>query len=100
MESNFSHVADASFFTASKVFPASSVSRFSFAFSMLVKENDIVKKGQPLINVDLQAVQDAGYETTTMMIVTNGMEYKKIDIAPYKQVAADEIVMHLQRREA
>jgi len=28
------------------------------------------------------------------------MEYKKIDIAPYKQVAADEIVMHLQRREA
>jgi len=28
------------------------------------------------------------------------MEYKKIDIAPYKQVAADEIVMQLQNKEA
>lgn len=69
-------------------------------FSMLVKENDIVKKGQPLINFDLQAIRDAGYDTTTMMIVTNRMEYKKIDIAPYKQVAADEIVMQIQNKEA
>ncbi|WP_439425151.1 beta-glucoside-specific PTS transporter subunit IIABC [Oenococcus alcoholitolerans] len=44
-------------------------------FKTLIKKNEKVKKGQPLINFDRKSIAKAGYDTTVMMIVTNTPNY-------------------------
>lgn len=39
---------------------------------MHVKKGDKVKKGQLLVDVDLKAIEAAGKETATAVIITNG----------------------------
>ena len=41
-------------------------------FTMHVKKGDKVKKGQLLIDVDLKAIEAAGKETATAVVITNG----------------------------
>ncbi|MCX8723967.1 beta-glucoside-specific PTS transporter subunit IIABC [Lactobacillus sp. B4005] len=48
-------------------------------FSISVKKGDKVKKGQLIANVQWDGVKKAGYDTTTMVIVTNSAEFKQID---------------------
>lgn len=40
-------------------------------FESLVSENQTVTQGQPLIKFDLKAIEQAGFDSTTMMIITN-----------------------------
>ena len=42
------------------------------AFKALVKEDQSVKAGTPLLKVDLDAIRAAGHPTATVIIVTNG----------------------------
>ncbi len=65
-------------------------------FNLLVKEQDIVKKGQPLLRFDLAAIRAAGYDPTTMLVVTNSVDCGKIDLADYHHVAVDDVVMQLE----
>ena len=44
----------------------------------LVNEGDKVKKGQPLIRFDLEAIRAEGYPTTTPLIVCNTDEYAAV----------------------
>ncbi|MEA4874584.1 PTS sugar transporter subunit IIA [Anaerorhabdus sp.] len=39
-------------------------------FEILVKQGDTVKAGQQLLHVDLDVIKEAGYDTITMLIVT------------------------------
>ena len=47
-------------------------------FTYLVNEGDKVKKGQPLIRFDLEAICAEGYPTTTPLIVCNTDEYAAV----------------------
>ncbi|MBP5458974.1 MAG: PTS transporter subunit EIIC [Clostridia bacterium] len=47
-------------------------------FEPQVKLGDHVKKGQPLIKFDIDAIKAAGYKVTTPMIVTNSDDYSTI----------------------
>ena len=47
-------------------------------FTYLVNEGDKVKKGQPLILFDLEAIRAEGYPTTTPLIVCNTDEYAAV----------------------
>ena len=47
-------------------------------FTYLVNEGDKVKKGQPLIRFDLEAIRAEGYLTTTPLIVCNTDEYAAV----------------------
>ena len=47
-------------------------------FTYLVNEGDKVKKGQPLIRFDLEAIRADGYPTTTPLIVCNTDEYAAV----------------------
>lgn len=49
-------------------------------FSIKVKEGDSVKQGDLLAEVDLNAIREAGYHTTTPIIVTNSDSY--LDVFP------------------
>jgi len=48
-------------------------------FNILVKKGDKVEKGQPIAQVEWDKIQKAGYDTTTMVIVTNSDEFEQID---------------------
>lgn len=48
-------------------------------FEVLVNAGDTVKKGQPLLDVDLENIQAAGYETQVPVVVTNSPQYSSIE---------------------
>lgn len=45
-------------------------------FNVLVKQGDIVKKGQPLVEVDIEYIKKQGYDITTMVIFISKQEIK------------------------
>ena len=47
-------------------------------FNCLVKEGDTVKRGQPLVQFDMEAIRAAGYPLTTPLLVCNTDEYSAI----------------------
>ncbi|MDO5397596.1 MAG: beta-glucoside-specific PTS transporter subunit IIABC [bacterium] len=49
-------------------------------FKPMVKSGDRVKMGQPLIEFDIDKIKKEGYDTTTMVVVTNWNDYSGIDI--------------------
>ena len=57
-------------------------------FTVLVKENQKVTAGTPLLKVDLDAIRAAGHPTATAIIVTNGDDLGELkmlaegDVAP------------------
>lgn len=48
-------------------------------FTANVKQGQIVKKGDLLGTFDLKAIQAAGFDTTTMLIITNSQDYAAVD---------------------
>ena len=46
----------------------------------MVKNGDKVKMGQPLIEFDIDKIKAAGYDTTTMLVVTNHNDYDHVKI--------------------
>lgn len=51
-------------------------------FTLTIKQGDQVTRGQKVGHVDLQLLQDKGYDTTTMLIVTNSKDVDGFDIDP------------------
>ena len=49
-------------------------------FHNLVNQGDMVKKGDLLLTFDIEAIQQAGYDTTTPILVTNAFDYDEIII--------------------
>ncbi|KAA8786903.1 PTS beta-glucoside transporter subunit EIIBCA [Paenibacillus amylolyticus] len=52
-------------------------------FNVVVQEGDIVKHGQLLIEFDMEAIEKAGFDITTPVIVTNSGDY--LEILGYEQ---------------
>ncbi|SCB94498.1 PTS system, beta-glucosides-specific IIC component [Kosakonia oryzendophytica] len=50
-------------------------------FHMQVKEGDTVKKGQLLLIFDLDEIKQAGYDTVTPVIITNGDAWRELQIS-------------------
>ncbi len=62
-------------------------------FEALVKQGDKVTAGQKLVNFDLNEIKAAGYETQTMVIITNTAEYSDISLVKEGTVnVGDELV--------
>lgn len=47
-------------------------------FKALVKQGDKVEVGDPLVEVDLNAVKNEGYDIITPVIVTNSKDFKEV----------------------
>lgn len=66
-------------------------------FTVHVKDGDKVKKGQLLIEVDLEAVKAAGLPTITPMVVCNTDEYPTFDTFVGKNVTNEDVVIALAK---
>lgn len=62
-------------------------------FTMKAKQGDKVKKGQVLLEVDLEGIKGEGYAITTPVIITNSDNYADIIFETNKNVnAGDELI--------
>lgn len=49
-------------------------------FTPLVSDGDVVKMGDPLIEFDRLGIESAGYDVTTIVVVTNSEKYERPDL--------------------
>ncbi len=61
-------------------------------FKKLVSEGDMVRAGQPIVKVDLDIVQAAGYDSITMLIIAEPVEEKKMQFADYGNVCKGQVI--------
>lgn len=59
-------------------------------FKSSVKVGDNVKKGDLLINFDIDKIKKAGYEITTPVVVTNSNDYTDVIVSEKKQINIGE----------
>ncbi|UMO88114.1 beta-glucoside-specific PTS transporter subunit IIABC [Pectobacterium sp. PL64] len=64
-------------------------------YQMHVAEGDKVTKGQLLLEFDLDAIQKAGYDIVTPMVITNAEEYRVFSLGAARQQQAGETVIAL-----
>lgn len=64
-------------------------------FTQHVAVGDEVKKGQLLMEADLKAIQDAGYDTTTPLIVTNTKDFVEVEPVINQRVTTDDVALYV-----
>ncbi|SHO45264.1 PTS sugar transporter subunit IIA [Anaerocolumna xylanovorans] len=63
-------------------------------FKTLAKQGELVKAGQPIVKVDIDAVKKAGYECVTMLIVTEPVtEGARIPFIAFGNVTRGQIII-------
>ncbi|MBD9044150.1 MAG: PTS glucose transporter subunit IIA [Solobacterium sp.] len=64
-------------------------------FKVLKKQGDRVKAGEVVVKVDLDTVKQAGYDTTTMLIVTEPIyDGEKINFIGFGDVKKSQIIIN------
>ena len=66
-------------------------------FTYLVNEGDKVKKGQPLIRFELEAIKAEGYPVTTPVIVCNTDDYAAVEAKAGGSVKQGDALLELKR---
>ena len=66
-------------------------------FKVHAASGDKVKKGQLLIEVDLEAVKAAGLPTITPMVICNTDDYPTFNTIVGKNVTNDDVVIELAK---
>ena len=66
-------------------------------FTIHVSSGDKVKKGQLMIEVDLEAVKAAGLPTITPMLICNTDDYPTFDTIVGKDVTCNDVVIKLAK---
>lgn len=61
-------------------------------FKVLVKENSYVKAGEPIVKIDKNYIEQNGFNTITMVVVTNNNNYD-ISIQQYGEVKKGEDIV-------
>ncbi|QTL98990.1 PTS beta-glucoside transporter subunit EIIBCA [Iocasia frigidifontis] len=62
-------------------------------FNTLVKKGDTIKKGDPLLEFDKEAIEKEGYECTTPIVVTNSDDYLDVVGVEEGKVETGELIM-------
>lgn len=68
-------------------------------FSAHVKAGEKVSKGDLLLSVDLDAVQKAGFDTVTPMIICNTTDYESMEPITLGEVEAGTPILAIQRHK-
>lgn len=66
-------------------------------FEAFVKNGDRVKRGQKIIEFDLELLKSKGYTLTTPVVITNTFDFSEINPVEEKTVAIDDIVLNIKK---
>ncbi|WP_042352092.1 beta-glucoside-specific PTS transporter subunit IIABC [Bacillus massiliigorillae] len=64
-------------------------------FTSKVKQGDSVKQGDLLIEFDIEGIVNAGYSTTTPIIITNSHQYANFDLTTKENVSSNDTIITL-----
>lgn len=64
-------------------------------FTSKVKQGDSVKQGDLLIEFDIEGIVNAGYSTTTPIIITNSHQYANFDLTTKENVSSNDTLIKL-----
>ncbi|WP_248000372.1 beta-glucoside-specific PTS transporter subunit IIABC [Lactiplantibacillus plantarum] len=67
-------------------------------FETMVKQNQVVKRGDLLTKFDVDKIKTAGYDTTVMVIITNTADYQMVKPTDATE-ASDNWILELQPKE-
>lgn len=62
-------------------------------FEAFVEVDDRIKKGQPILDFDLEKIQAAGYSTQVPIVVTNTPQYSSIETISIGQTNCDQDIL-------
>lgn len=65
-------------------------------FENLVKEGDRVEVGTPVLKADLGEIEKAGYNTVTIIILTNSTDYKEVTVESEGTVEAEKTILKVR----
>ncbi|MBO5094443.1 MAG: PTS glucose transporter subunit IIA [Lachnospiraceae bacterium] len=65
-------------------------------FTVHVKQDDQVKKGDLILEADLAAIAAEGYQTITPVLVCNTPDFKEVVPVAEKDVAAGDVVLQIK----
>ncbi|BDR61149.1 beta-glucoside-specific PTS transporter subunit IIABC [Lactobacillus xylocopicola] len=65
-------------------------------FETLVKKDDQVKAGQPLVKFNIKEIKAAGLKTTTPIVVTNSKNYHEVNVMAKNEVKQNELLLDLE----
>lgn len=64
-------------------------------YDISVTEGQAVSVGDPLVNVDLQAIQSAGYQTITPIILTNSADFDAVNTQAEQTVEVGDVIIQI-----
>lgn len=64
-------------------------------FTAHVKDGDTVKVGDTLVEFDMEAIKNEGYELVTPIIVTNTMDYLEVIASENKEVNQGDTIISI-----
>ena len=62
-------------------------------FKPLAEAGDAVKKGQKLLEFDMELIQEAGYSLVTPVLVTNSDDFAEVVLSETKEVQAGDLLL-------
>lgn len=66
-------------------------------FTIHVEEGQQVKKGDLLLEADLEAVRKAGYDTTTPIVICNSDAFDKVETSGAEEVSVGDEILRLKK---
>lgn len=67
-------------------------------FRVLTAMGKSVKRGDVLVEFDLDEIKRAGYDTTTLLLITNSGEFENIEIASSGHVSQKDHLINIRRK--
>jgi len=62
-------------------------------FKSLVSNGDSIEVGTPLLEFDLNLIKNSGYETTTLIIITNSSIYSEVIYNKEKNIDVSNLLL-------
>lgn len=66
-------------------------------FTSHVKQGEAVKKGDLLLEANLDTIKKAGYDDTIMVVITNTPSFRSIDPITSKEVNVKDTILELEK---
>jgi beta-glucoside PTS system EIICBA component len=67
-------------------------------FEALIEQGDTVVAGQPLLEVDIEAIKQEGFDTVTPVIITNTASFEKVDKTNMATVTHKDVLLKLEAK--
>lgn len=68
-------------------------------FTPKVKSSDRFNQGDVLLEFDIQAIKDEGYEVTTPVIITNSDDFDVVTMKNLEEVDTEDSIFYLKQKD-